>query len=84
VRTRHHAPETNGIVEHFFGSLKYAHLYRLEIRDVLELADEIATHRALYNAIRPHDALDFATPLSRYLAEPVVPHLSEAESVQPT
>jgi transposase InsO family protein len=31
VRTRHHAPETNGIIERFFGSLKYEHLYRLEI-----------------------------------------------------
>ncbi len=30
VRTRHHAPETNGVVERFNGSLKYEHLYRLE------------------------------------------------------
>lgn len=40
VRTRHHAPETNGVVERFNGSLKYEHLYRLEIPDALELADE--------------------------------------------
>jgi transposase InsO family protein len=31
VRTRHHAPETNGVVERFNGSLKYEHLYREEI-----------------------------------------------------
>jgi transposase InsO family protein len=83
VRIRHHAPETNGIVERFFGSLKYEHLYRLEIRDVVELAAELAAYRDLYNAVRPHEALDFATPLSRYLAHPE-PHLSRAQSVQST
>ena len=35
VRTRHHAPETNGVVERFNGSPKYEHLYRLEIPDLL-------------------------------------------------
>jgi transposase InsO family protein len=34
VRTRHRAPKTNGVVERFFGSLKYEHLYRLEIERV--------------------------------------------------
>ncbi len=82
VRTRHHAPETNGVVERFNGSLKYEHLYRLEIADVIALADETEAYRDLYNAIRPHEALGFATPLSRHLAEPVESHLSEPESVQ--
>ncbi len=45
VRTRHHAPETNGVVERFNGSLKYEHLYRLEIADALELADQTDTYR---------------------------------------
>ncbi len=82
VRTRHRAPETNGVVERFNGSLKYEHLYRLEIGDALELADETEAYRTLYNEIRPHEAIDFATPLSRYLATPEQPHLSEPESVQ--
>lgn len=85
VRTRHHAPETNGVVERFFGTLKYEHLYPNEIRDVVELADAIAAFRDLYNGIRPHETLDYATPLSRHLAappEPPHPHLSELESVQ--
>lgn len=81
VRTRHHAPETNGVVERFNGSLKYEHLYRLEIADALELADQAEAFRTLYNEIRPHEAIDFATPLSRYLAHPE-PHLFQAESVQ--
>jgi putative transposase len=84
VRTRHHAPETNGVVERFFGTLKYEHLYPREIRDVVELAAEIDAFRALYNGIRPHEALDFGTPLSRHLADPLDHHLSEPESVQPT
>jgi len=82
VRTRHHAPETNGVVERFNQSLKYEHLYRLEIADALALADEAEAFRRLYNEIRPHEALDFETPLSRYLAEPAEPHLNQSESVQ--
>lgn len=82
VRTRHHAPETNGVVERYNGSLKYEHLYRLEIADALELADETEAYRDVYNAIRPHEAIDFATPLSRYLADPDGSHLNQGESVQ--
>lgn len=82
VRTRHHAPETNGVVERFNGSLKYEHLYRHEIADVLELTDETEAFRSLYNQVRPHEAIDFETPLSRYLADPVGSHLNQAESVQ--
>ena len=70
VRTRHYAPETNGVVERFNQSLKYEHLYRLEIRDVLELQTACDDYRRFYNAIRPHEALDFAVPLSRYVIEP--------------
>jgi transposase InsO family protein len=49
VRTRHHAPETNGVIERFNGSLKYEHLYRLEIADALELGDQAEAYRRLYN-----------------------------------
>jgi transposase InsO family protein len=81
VRTRHHAPETNGVVERFNQSLKYEHLYRLEVADVIALVDEADAYRDLYNAIRPHESLDFDTPIRRYLAHPGS-HLSEPESVQ--
>ena len=86
VRTRHYAPETNGVVERFNQSLKYEHLYRLEIADVLELDDACQLYRRFYNDTRPHEAIGFDVPLSRYLAEPAwparEPHLSEPESVQ--
>ena len=81
VRTRHHAPETNGVVERFNQTVKYEHLYRLEIADVIELADEAEAFREVYNEVRPHEALGFETPMGRYLAHPG-PHLSEPESVQ--
>lgn len=81
VRTRHHAPETNGVVERFNQTLKYEHLYRLEIPDVIALADEAEDFRHLYNTIRPHESLDFATPVTAYLAHPRS-QLSEPESVQ--
>jgi transposase InsO family protein len=85
VRTRHHAPETNGVVERFNRSLKYEHLYREEIADVLELDGHVQTYRELYNWIRPHEALGFVPPIARYLALPAddaEPNLSAPESVQ--
>jgi putative transposase len=33
VRTRVRSPQTNGVIERFFGALKYEHLYRAPIDD---------------------------------------------------
>ena len=82
VRTRHHSPETNGVVERFNQSIKYEHLFRLEMPDAITLSDEAEAFRRLYNEVRPHESLDFATPLSRYLADPNEPNLFEPKSVQ--
>jgi putative transposase len=86
VRTRHHAPETNGVVERFNQSLKYEHLYREEIATVLGLAEHTDAYRELYNWVRPHEAIGLIAPMVRYLAEqlPVTPtaNLSEPELVQ--
>jgi len=81
IRTRHNAPETNGVAERFFGTLKYEHLYREEIADVIELAGAADHYRRIYNVVRPHEGLGFRTPLSRYLAPPD-PNLFVPESVQ--
>jgi transposase InsO family protein len=62
------------------------HLYRLEIRDVLELDAACEEYRRFYNDTRPHEAIGFDVPLSRYLVEPAwpprKPHLSEGLTVQ--
>lgn len=68
VRTRHYAPQTNGVVERFNQSLKYEHLYRHEITDGQDLVEHVEKYRFTYNEIRPHEALDFATPITTYLA----------------
>lgn len=83
VRTRHKAPETNGVIERFYGSLKYEHLYRHEIFDGLSLAELVDGYRDVYNRIRPHEALGMKRPLEAFLAEPK-PHPAEAESVSIT
>ena len=70
VRTRHHSPETNGVVERFNQSLKYEHLYRNEISNGQHLVEEIASYCDLYNRIRPHEALGFTPPIHTYLEEP--------------
>lgn len=89
VRTRHGAPETNGVVERFNRSLKYEHLYREEIADVLVLDARIRVFIELYNWVRPHEAIGFVAPMVRYLAAPSddaplpsEPNLSERKTVQ--
>jgi len=58
----------NGVIERFFGTLKYEHLYRAPIDDGGALAMETARFRDIYNRIRPHQALDDRTPRQAYLA----------------
>lgn len=70
VRTRHRSPQTNGVIERFFESLKYEHLYRHEIDNAWTLTEEIGSFLELFNDIRPHEHLDFATPLDAYLRSP--------------
>ena len=67
VRTRIRSPQTNGVVERFFGTLKYEHLYRAIIGDGNALAVELGLFRRTYNALRPHQALDDRTPRKAYV-----------------
>jgi transposase InsO family protein len=82
VRTRYRSPQTNGVIERFFGSLKYEHLYRREILDGLALNDEAEAYRHTYNEIRPHEHLDLYPPLPFYLAAPP-PFAAERRPPQP-
>ena len=66
VRTRHHAPETNGVVERFNSTLKYEHLYRLPIPDAATLMDEVAWFIEFYNTKRPHQTLGQRPPIEAY------------------
>jgi putative transposase len=67
VRTRVRSPQTNGVVERFFGTLKYEHLYRAIIGDGNALAVELGLFRRTYNTLRPHQALDDRTPRQAYV-----------------
>ena len=68
VRTRVKCPQTNGVIERSFGTLKYEHLYRGPINDGDALAVEVNRFRQIYNTIRPHQALHDRTPRDAYLA----------------
>lgn len=70
VRTRVKSPQTNGVIERFFGSLKYEHLYRGYIGDGDALDMEAHRYRLIYNTIRPHQALNDRTPHQAYLNQP--------------
>jgi putative transposase len=67
IRTRRKTPQQNGVRERAFGSLKYEHLYRLEIDDGHTLGQEVETYRQLFNTIRPHQALAMRRPLDVHL-----------------
>jgi transposase InsO family protein len=60
-------PVTDGVIERFFGTLKYEHLCRAPIDDGAALAMKTARFRDIYNRIRPHQALDDRTPRQAYL-----------------
>ncbi|HEV8424244.1 MAG TPA: integrase core domain-containing protein [Actinomycetes bacterium] len=62
------SPQTNGVVERFFGTLKYEHLYRATIGDGNALAVEVNLVRHTDNTLRPHQALDERTPRAAHLA----------------
>jgi transposase InsO family protein len=79
IRTRHYAPETNGVVERFHRSLKYEHLYQREISQAAELAEEVEAFLTLYNEIRPHESLGQHPPLAMHRADQ---HLFAALTLQ--
>jgi len=67
VRTRVRSPQTNGVIERFFGTLKYEHLFRGPIDDAGALAVEVGRFRQIYNTIRPHQAIADRMPRDAYL-----------------
>lgn len=69
VRTRVRSPQTNGVVERFFGTAKYEHLYRAPIADGDALTYEAARFRSIYNTLRPHQAIGYKTPILAYLQD---------------
>ena len=70
IRTRRRAPWSIGVIERFFAAIKYEHLYRREISDGVELASQVDSNRAIYNTIRPHEAIAMRRPLQRYRHTP--------------
>lgn len=67
IRTRRKSPNQNGVRERAFGSLKYEHLYRLEIDDGHTLGLEVEAYRQLFNQVRPHEAIGMRRPIEVHL-----------------
>lgn len=64
---------SNGVVERFFESIKYEHLYRHEVPNAIELAREVDAFRSVYNLARLHESLGFINPMQAYLTPPGQP-----------
>lgn len=80
IRTRRKSPGQNGVRERAFGSLKYEHLYRLEIDDLPALAREAEAYRQVFNHIRPHETLAGARPIEVYRDPTLHPQQSNQDS----
>ena len=83
IRTRKKSPWTNGVIERFFGSIKYERLYRVDIDNVQDLQRETDSYRIVYNTIRPHEGIGMARPIERYQQTPK-PNPPDQESVSIT
>jgi putative transposase len=86
IRTRKKSPNTNGVRERAFGSLKYERLYREEIPDGLTLAEHAHAYRAEFNATRPHEGIAMNRPLEVYLgkATPATPNFPQPQNLPST
>lgn len=66
IHGRPYHPQTQGKEERFHRTLKAEVLDRVAWRDCQQVQQAFDKWRRIYNQQRPHDALDLATPASRY------------------
>jgi transposase InsO family protein len=67
---RPYHPQTQGKDERFHRTLKAEVIATRAWRDLAQCAREFEAWRHVYNTERPHDALDLATPATRYRPSP--------------
>ena len=70
IRTRHYAPNTNGVVERFHRSLNYEYLHQHGIANAAELSEEVKAFLATFNEVRPHETLGQRPPLALHREDP--------------
>jgi transposase InsO family protein len=68
--SRPYHPQTQGKDERFHRSLKAEVLAGPPFKDIDQADTELERWRGLYNHVRPHEALDMATPIERYTPSP--------------
>lgn len=68
--SRPYHPQTNGKVERFHRSLKAEVLDGRQFSTLAEAQSAFDKWREIYNHQRPHQALDYQVPMSRYRASP--------------
>jgi transposase InsO family protein len=69
--SRPYHPQTNGKDERFHRSLKAEVLARHAFSTHAHVQQELERWRHVYNTERPHEALDMATPMTRYKPSPL-------------
>lgn len=70
--SRPYHPQTNGKEERFHRTLKGDVLAGKTFNDLAQVQAAFEPWRTIYNEQRPHEALDYATPISRYRPSPIV------------
>lgn len=64
-------PQSKGKNERFNGTLDGELLRFKRFADYAQVQDQMSNWRSRYNTVRPHEALDMASPASRYRPSPV-------------
>jgi len=65
-RTPRRSPESNGIAERFFGTLKRDYVYQGELENFEEIGRKITGWIKDYNEVAPHSALGMNSPAQYY------------------
>ena len=65
-RTPRRSPESNGLVEAFFGSFKRDYVYQGELGNLEEVARKLPEWMEDYNEVAPHSALGMKAPAEFY------------------
>jgi transposase InsO family protein len=65
-RTPRRSPESNGLVEAFFGSFKRDYVYQGELENLEEVARKLSEWVEDYNQVAPHSALGMKAPVQFY------------------
>ena len=84
IRTRRRSPQTNGVNEPSHDAIKIEAPRRDLPAGGVEMTVMVDDFRPLFNPVRPYETLAGARPIERYLADPDITPVTDANATAPT